>query len=76
MLARIEKFAKSSHGQLDLIYLNYADTSQDPLGSYGADNVQYLRNVAAKYDPGALFQTRVPGEFKISRVQDGPITTS
>lgn len=49
-------------------YLGYADGSQDPLGSYGADNVRFLREVAARYDPDRVFQTRVPGGFKISRV--------
>lgn len=49
-------------------YLGYADGTQDPLGSYGADNVRFLRDVAARYDPDQVFQTRVPGGFKISNV--------
>ncbi|KAM0816714.1 hypothetical protein AB5N19_02516 [Seiridium cardinale] len=49
-------------------YLGYADGSQDPLGTYGAENIQYIRDVAAKYDPEAVFQSRVPGGFKISKV--------
>lgn len=49
-------------------YLGYADGQQDALGSYGADNVQYIRDVAAEYDPDQVFQTRVPGGFKISKV--------
>lgn len=49
-------------------YLGYADGSQDPLSSYGAVNVKFLREVAAVYDPDQVFQTRVPGGFKISKV--------
>lgn len=49
-------------------YLGYVDGFQDPLGSYGAENVQYIRDVAAKYDPQQVFQTRVPGGFKTSNV--------
>lgn len=49
-------------------YLGYADGQQDALGSYGAANVQFLKDVAAAYDPDQVFQTRVPGGFKISKV--------
>jgi hypothetical protein len=68
MSAQIKKYAESVNGSMDMVYLNYADASQDPLGSYGSDKVQYLRDVAAKYDPAGAFQTRLPGGFKISRV--------
>ena len=46
-------------------YLNYADSSQDPIGSYGAENVADLRAVSQKYDPHGIFQTQVPGGFKL-----------
>ncbi|KAH6652289.1 6-hydroxy-D-nicotine oxidase [Truncatella angustata] len=49
-------------------YLGYADGSQDPLSTYGSENVQFIREVATKYDSEGIFQTRVPGGFKISRV--------
>jgi hypothetical protein len=44
--------------------------SQNPLGSYGAENVAKIRAAASKYDPTEIFQTRAPGGFKISKVQD------
>ncbi|KAL8800473.1 MAG: hypothetical protein Q9200_007233 [Gallowayella weberi] len=47
------------------IYLNYANEDQDPIGSYGAQNVEKLRAVSRKYDPTGLFQTNVPGGFKL-----------
>jgi hypothetical protein len=68
MSERIRQYAESVQGKMDFVYLNYADVIQDPLGSYGAANVQHMRDVAAKYDPTGIFQTRIPGGFKISRV--------
>lgn len=68
MSAKVRQFSELVKGEMDFIYLNYADASQDPIGSYGPENVQYLRHVAAKYDPTGVFQTRVPGGFKLGDV--------
>jgi hypothetical protein len=46
-------------------YLNYADPSQDPIGSYGEENASFLREVSKKYDPRGVFQRQVPGGFKL-----------
>ena len=46
-------------------YLNYAGKSQDPIGSYGQDIKERLQAVSKKYDPNGLFQTGVPGGFKL-----------
>jgi hypothetical protein len=51
---------------LDFVYLNYAFSFQDPIGSYGAKNKQKLQEVSKKYDPDGLFQRGVPGGFKLS----------
>ncbi|RWA08866.1 hypothetical protein EKO27_g6226 [Xylaria grammica] len=66
---KLAAYAKSVRGDVDFIYMNYADVDQDPLGSYGAANIELIRDVAAKYDPTGVFQTRVPGGYKISKVQ-------
>lgn len=68
LTAQVKEVSKSVNGDLDFIYLNYAESNQDPLGSYGAKNIQHMRDVAAKYDPTEVFQKRIPGGFKISRV--------
>lgn len=47
------------------IYLNYAEKFQDPFESYGAMNDEKMKAVAAKYDPGNVFGTLVPGGFKL-----------
>ncbi|WQF82933.1 Putative FAD-binding domain, PCMH-type, FAD-binding, type PCMH, subdomain 2 [Colletotrichum destructivum] len=66
--AQIEDFAASVGGSVGWRYLNYADPSQNPLKTYGEANVGFIRKVASKYDPEGVFQKRVPGGFKISRV--------
>jgi hypothetical protein len=68
MAAKLVDFAKSVQGDMDFLYLNYADSDQDPLGTYGASNIKLMKDVAAKYDPTGVFQTRVPGGYKISKV--------
>ncbi|KAI1741370.1 hypothetical protein F4680DRAFT_416601 [Xylaria scruposa] len=61
--------AEIDGGLLDWTYLNYADRSQDPLRSYGAENVKRLKDVAVRYDPDGVFQKVCPGGFKISHVR-------
>ncbi|KAM0443291.1 hypothetical protein ACHAQK_003654 [Fusarium lateritium] len=71
MNARIIAQAKSLGLSEDWVYLAYGDAQQDPLGSYGRANVHHIRQVAHKYDPDGFFQKRVPGGFKIDRVETG-----
>ncbi|KAJ4263057.1 hypothetical protein NW762_006670 [Fusarium torreyae] len=70
-IQEVREFAATIEGgNLEWTYLNYADKSQDPLGSYGAENVKKMKDAAAKYDPEEVFQKLVPGGFKISDVKD------
>jgi hypothetical protein len=68
MKSRIKAFSESVGSGEEFIYLPYADASQDPLGSYGATNVEHMKKVARAYDPDTWFQRMVPGGFKIDRV--------
>lgn len=52
-------------------FLNNAAPFQDPLGSYGAENLQFMQDVAKKYDPDEIFQTLMPGGFKLSKAGGG-----
>lgn len=57
-------------------YLNYADkASQDPIASYGADVKARLQAVSKKYDPAGIFQTKVPGGFKLFEKEDAEMAT-
>ncbi|TLD32549.1 FAD-binding domain-containing protein [Venturia nashicola] len=64
----IQKFATEQGTLVDYLYLNYADKDQDPLSAYGADEVVFMKEVARKYDALGVFQTLLPGGFKISKV--------
>jgi hypothetical protein len=65
--ATLEKFAETSGLHVDWQYLNYVDKSQNPLRSYGSENMNFVRKVAAKYDPSGMFQKKVVSGWKISK---------
>ena len=65
----IKQYSVDNGGGVDWEYLNYADFTQDPLKTYGEENVEFIRQVAAKYDPTGVFQNRMPGGFKITKVE-------
>ncbi|KPM38571.1 hypothetical protein AK830_g7988 [Neonectria ditissima] len=68
LVAELETFTALNDASTPWRFLNYVNPAQDPIKSYGEDNVQFLKDVAAKYDPQGVFQTRVSGGFKVSRV--------
>lgn len=51
--------------------LTYADSWQDPLGSYGEESVREMWEVSRAYDPEGVFQRQVPGGFKLPMVAMG-----
>ena len=50
---------------VDFMYMNYGSLYQDVLRGYGNENYARLKEVAAKYDPERVFQTLMPGYFKL-----------
>lgn len=66
----VETYSKSLDTNIEYRFLNYAHGNQNPLGSYGSENVARMKKVAAKYDPTGVFQQLMPGGFKISHVND------
>ncbi|KAI1767570.1 FAD-binding domain-containing protein [Hypoxylon sp. FL1150] len=69
MFNEIEAYATSLEKNVDFLYLNYCGDSQDPLPTYGEESLKKMREASAKYDPNGVFQERVPGGFKISKVK-------
>jgi hypothetical protein len=69
LVNRIREYARSIGADNPYLYLDYADVTQDPLASYGPENVEKMKAAAEKYDPFGVFQKLVPGGFKISKVQ-------
>lgn len=68
LIDRIRDYAENIGADCPYLYLDYAYDNQDPLASYGAENVEKMKAAAAKYDPSEVFQHLVPGGFKISKV--------
>lgn len=68
VMNKMDRLAAAAGGN-GWVYLNYAGSWQDPLGSYGPKNVAFMKKVAAKYDPKGFWQKRVPGGFKLSNVK-------
>ncbi|KAG7126534.1 putative FAD-linked oxidoreductase like protein [Verticillium longisporum] len=65
---QLEAYAKSIDGNIPFRYLPYAAPEQDPLNTYGAENIALMKDVALEYDPTGFFQTRVSGGFKLDNV--------
>lgn len=52
----------------EYVALNYALPTQDPIASYGEENIKAMWDVSRKYDPKGVFQRLVPGGFKLPKV--------
>lgn len=65
LLAEIEIASRARGGLDEFIYLNYADSWQEPIRSYGNDTVERLNNVRRDVDPRHVFTKQVPGGYKI-----------
>lgn len=68
LIGRIRAYAESIGTDNPYLYLDYADVTQDPLQGYGVENIEKMKAAARKYDPQGVFQSLVPGGFKISKV--------
>ncbi|TDZ24366.1 Bifunctional solanapyrone synthase [Colletotrichum orbiculare MAFF 240422] len=67
-IAELKAYSATLDAHPTYVYMNYANAEQDVIGSYGEENIRFLKETAAKYDPAGFFQTRVPGGFKVSRL--------
>lgn len=48
--------------------MNDASRDQNPLAGYGEENLQRLKEIAAKYDPTKFFQKNQGNGFLLSKV--------
>jgi hypothetical protein len=48
-------------------YSNYSSRDQDPLASYGEENLGKLKEIAGRYDPEGVFQVLQNGGWLVSR---------
>ncbi|CAG8980498.1 hypothetical protein HYALB_00013099 [Hymenoscyphus albidus] len=63
-----ERLAKARGLWLPHLFMNDASRDQNPVASYGTDNIQKLKNIALKYDPSQLFQKLQNSGFLLSQV--------
>lgn len=69
-VARINHATHLAGTNSDFLYLNYAGEFQDPIAGYGDDSVAFLQATSERYDPGGVFQSRMPGGFKIGKTTE------
>lgn len=62
------KKAKSLGVHRSYLQGTYADSWQNPLERRSAGTLEELWATAKKYDPGQVFQTQVPGGFKLPKI--------
>ncbi|OOF97839.1 hypothetical protein ASPCADRAFT_513492 [Aspergillus carbonarius ITEM 5010] len=60
VLGRIDAEAKEEGQVVGFTFMNYASGFQDPVASYGVENMRRLQGVSRKYDPEGVFQRLVP----------------
>ena len=65
VLARIENATRRDGKYLPYQFMNDASFDQDVIEHYGVENVRRLKTVQDCYDPDRVFQTLVPGGFKL-----------
>jgi hypothetical protein len=65
-----ERVSKKNGTHLPFIYSNYASRDQDPLTSYGKENLMKLKHTAKKYDPHAVFQTLQNDGWLVSKSRE------
>ncbi|KAF8531795.1 hypothetical protein BDD12DRAFT_869315 [Trichophaea hybrida] len=64
---KAEVYLKSNNHWAEWTYMNYAWAEQDPIGSYGGENMELLRRVAGGYDPDGVWEKLVKGGFKVPK---------
>ncbi|KAJ4387626.1 hypothetical protein N0V93_008223 [Gnomoniopsis smithogilvyi] len=53
---------------MDYLYHNDASRDQNPIATYGADNIARLKEIAANFDPNQVFQKLQKDGFLLSKV--------
>jgi hypothetical protein len=61
----VKRYAEDLGAVVPWLYINYADSSQDPVKSYGQKNRKFLEKVSKKYDKKGFFQKKVQSGFKL-----------
>ncbi|KAI1177088.1 putative oxidoreductase [Nemania sp. FL0916] len=65
LFSTVKEAAQGLNSWDPYVYLNYAGSWQDPIATYGPQNLAQLRGVANDVDPHRVFTKQVPGGFKL-----------
>ncbi|KAI1313125.1 hypothetical protein F5Y03DRAFT_390136 [Xylaria venustula] len=68
LVRTVQSLAVGSGHSLEYLWMNFADSTQDVLSSYGSANLQSLRDVAAQYDPEGVFQSLQNDGFLLRKI--------
>lgn len=66
-----KNFGQQRGSYIPFLDMNDASREQNPLASYGSENVAKLKAVSQKYDAAQLFQKLQNDGFLLSRVDSG-----
>ncbi|KAI0416798.1 hypothetical protein F5X98DRAFT_342868 [Xylaria grammica] len=69
MVKNVQERARDMELVLEYLCMNFADSKQDVLTSYGPANLRKLRDVAAQYDPEGIFQNLQNDGFLLRKVE-------
>jgi FAD/FMN-containing dehydrogenase len=69
-IEKMEAFAESNHTAHRYRYPNYCSDWQKPFGSYGEENLKFLRDISKKYEPDGLFKKGCSGALKLGSVDN------
>lgn len=61
----VGKYAAAVGADNEFRYLDYADSVQNPLVSYGEANVRKMQEAAKRWDPEGVMQRLVPGVLRL-----------
>jgi hypothetical protein len=61
----VNRYADSLGLNWHWIYLDYANGEQDPIASFGQENIAKMKNASLKYDPQQVFQKLRGSGFKL-----------
>ena len=50
------------------LYMNDAGLGQDVFQNYGGNNLAKLQSIRAKYDPGEVYTSLMPGGWKVAGI--------
>ncbi|KAK6194094.1 hypothetical protein LQW54_011779 [Pestalotiopsis sp. IQ-011] len=65
--AKWEELSSERGLDVSFFYMDDASRDQNPIATYGVENVNKLKSIAQKYDKNGLFQTQQNGGFLLSK---------